>query len=154
MSRSSYVLMGVALVLVIILAATVSYDVLLALVGIIIGGAITFAASRYYYQRASDDLRKEAEQLRRKTEDAAGRLARETKVVRHYINALITYLEAAGVISVVRNEEGVPIETTIISLSGASLGVSGLAATIKVDDPPEGEGGEDAPDRGTAPEQP
>jgi hypothetical protein len=99
--------------------------------GIVVGGIISTAISYYFAQKASKELREEADALRRETED-----------VRHYINALITYLEAAGAISVVRDENGRPIETTIIRLSAAELGASGRAATIKVDDPPEGEGPE------------
>ena len=51
-------------------------------------------------------------------------------------------LEAAGEISVVRDEEGRPIETQIIRLSAASLGASGLSATVNISeaDPSEGEG--------------
>jgi hypothetical protein len=96
---------------------------------IALGGLISAVISWIFARRASKELRAEAAALRRETED-----------VRHYINALITYLEAAGVISVVRDENGRPIETTIIGLSPAELGARGLPATIKVDDPPEGEG--------------
>jgi acyl-CoA synthetase (AMP-forming)/AMP-acid ligase II len=42
-------------------------DFLLALVGILIGGAIAALVSRYYYQRASEDLREAAERLRQHT---------------------------------------------------------------------------------------
>jgi gas vesicle protein len=103
--------------------------------GIVFGGLISAAISYIFARKASKELRAEAYALRRETED-----------VRHYINALITYLEAAGATSVVRDEEGRPIETRISHLSEAVLGVSGLPATIKVDDPPEGEGNEAAPE--------
>jgi hypothetical protein len=94
--------------------------------------------SYYFARKASEELREEADKLRE-----------ETKDVSHYINALISYLEAAGAISVVRDEAGRPIETRIIRLSGAVLGVSGLSATVTVEeaDAPEGH----APDDEEAP---
>jgi hypothetical protein len=97
--------------------------------GIVFGGIISAVISYIFAREASKELREEADALRRESED-----------VRHYINALITYLEAAGAISVVRDENDRPIETTIIELSRADLGARGWRATIKVDDPPEGEG--------------
>jgi hypothetical protein len=100
---------------------TLSYE---AVLGVLLGAAISAGLSWYFYQQASDDLRKEAERLR------------------HYTDALITYLEAAGAIHPVpRDEAGNPIRTGIIRLSAASLGVSGVAAEITVDEdkPPEGE---------------
>jgi hypothetical protein len=104
--------------------------------GIVVGGIISAVISYIFAQQASKELREEADGLRRETED-----------VRHYINALITYLEAAGEISVVRNEAGRPIETQIIRLSAGAVGVSGLSATVTVEekDSPEGVGSEAAP---------
>jgi hypothetical protein len=102
--------------------------------GIVFGGIISAAISYYFARKSTQELRAVADGLRRETED-----------VRHYINALITYLEAAGAISVVRDESERPIETRITRMSVATLGASGLPATVKVDDPPEGEGGEAAP---------
>jgi gas vesicle protein len=98
--------------------------------GIVFGGLISAAISYIFARKASKELREEADALRRETED-----------VRHYINALICYLEAAGAISVVRDEEGRPIETTIIHASAAALTVSGMSAraTVEEGDPPEGE---------------
>lgn len=100
----------------------------------VLGAIISAVISYVFARKASRELREEADALRRETED-----------VRHYINALITYLEAAGIISVVRDEAGRPIETQIIKASAAVLGASGLSATISVDDPPEGESSEAAP---------
>jgi len=100
----------------------------------VLGAIISAVISYVFARRASKELREEADALRRETED-----------VRHYINTLITYLEAVGIISVVRDEAGRPIETQIIKASAAVLGASGLSATISVDDPPEGESSEAAP---------
>ena len=55
--------------------------------GIIIGGLITFFVSRHYYQRASEELRSEAEKLRTEVDRA-----------RKHTKALITYLEGSRVI--------------------------------------------------------
>jgi hypothetical protein len=44
-----------------------------------------------------------------------------------------------------RDKAGNPIPTEISRLSAGALGVSGLPATVKVDDPPEGERSEAAP---------
>jgi uncharacterized membrane protein YdjX (TVP38/TMEM64 family) len=48
------------------------------LVGIVVGGLVAY----YFFRQASKELQAEAETLRRETEDA-----------RHYVNALISYLE-------------------------------------------------------------
>jgi hypothetical protein len=102
------------------------------LVSIIIGGLITGLVSRYYYHRASRDMVQEAERLRRETKT----VRQETEDVRHYINALISYLEAANVITVRRDEHGRPIEVKIIKLEGtiSSTGTFG-EAEIEVKQP-------------------
>jgi hypothetical protein len=134
MSRKELAWIGVAALCLFGLGArTLSYE---ALGGVLLGAAISAGLSWYFYQQASDDLRKEAERLRRETED-----------VRDYTDALITYLDAAGAIHPVsRDKAGKPIRTEIIQLSAAELGARGRAAKIKVDDPPEGEGTEAAPE--------
>jgi len=137
MSHKDLALIGVALLCLIAwLAVRLSpYGVLLSLIGVLLGAAISAGFSWYFYQQASDDLRKEAEQLRR-----------ETKDVQHYTDALITYLDAAGAIHPVpRDKAGKPIPTPISKLAHAELGVSGLPATVKVDDPPEEERSEAVP---------
>lgn len=52
--------------------------------------------------------------------------------MRHYIDALISYLEAAGAIRVVRDEDGRPIETQIIRLSGVMEGGAPWGADLEV----------------------
>jgi hypothetical protein len=66
-------------------------------------------------------------------------MRRETGDARHYVNALISYLEAAGQIEVVRDEDGRPIQTKIIRLSGTMSGEMGMFGTLTVgrDEPPE-----------------
>jgi hypothetical protein len=87
------------------------------LVGIVVGGLIAY----YFSRQASKELRAEAETMRRETEDA-----------RHYVNTLISYLEAAGQIEVVRDEDGRPIQTKIIRLSGTMGGEMGVFGTLTV----------------------
>jgi len=100
-------------------------------VGVVVGGIISAAISYYFARKASKELRKEA-----------GGLLRETEDVRHYVNALISYLEAAGTIEVVRDQAGRPIEIRIIKASAAMSGTGGMSATPTVvhHEQPEGEG--------------
>src|SRR5687767_2489067 len=103
MGRKDLVLIGVAaLCLFGFGVRTLSYE---AVFGVLLGAAISAGLSWYFYRQASDDLRKEAERLRRKTEE-----------VKVYADALITYLQAAGAIHhhVPRDEAGKPIPTEII----------------------------------------
>jgi hypothetical protein len=78
-------------------------EFLYAVVGVVLGGLIAY----YYSSQASKELRREANALRRETEEA-----------RHYINALISYLEAAGQISVRRDADGRPIQVQILRGGG------------------------------------
>jgi hypothetical protein len=96
----------------------------------VLGGIISAGISYIFAQKASKELREEADALRRETED-----------VRHYINALISYLEAAGSIEVRRNEAGRPIEVRIIYLSGTISGGGSMSGnpTVGEGDQPEGE---------------
>jgi hypothetical protein len=92
-------------------------------VGIVVGGLVAY----YFFRRASKELQAEAETLRRETEDA-----------RHYVNALISYLEAAGQIEVVRDEDGRPIQTRIIRLESiASEEEEIWSPPVTHDEPPE-----------------
>jgi hypothetical protein len=137
MSGKDLALIGVAALCLIVLGVlTLSYE---ALGGVLLGAAISAGLSWHFYRQASDDLRNEAERLRRKTEEVAERLARKTEEVKVYADALLTYLQAAGVIHhhVPRDEAGNPILPTIISMSAAEIGASGQAATVK--------GGQDKP---------
>jgi hypothetical protein len=93
--------------------------------GLVFGGIVSAVISYYFSRKVSKELRAEADALRRETED-----------VRHYLNALITYLEAAGMIQVRRDENGRPIETWIIRLSAAMSGVSGVSATPTLQERP------------------
>jgi hypothetical protein len=80
-------------------------EFLYAVAGIALGGLIAY----YFSRQASKELQAETDALRRETEDA-----------RHFVNALISYLEAAGQIEVVRDEAGRPIQTKIVRLKGVA----------------------------------
>ena len=101
--------------------------------GILLGGLVTLRVAAYYSRQGSEELRTAANKLRQETED-----------IRHYINALISYLEAAGAIRVVRDENGRPIKTQIIRVSGVIEGKSGAVATptVRQGDPPADQGEE------------
>ena len=92
------------------------------LVGIVVGGLVAY----YFSRQASKELQAEAETLRRETEDA-----------RHYVNALISYLEAAGQIEVVRSEDGRPIQTRIIRLEGIASEEEVWSSAVTQDEPLE-----------------
>jgi hypothetical protein len=123
MRRKDLALIGVAALCLIGLGVrTLSYE---ALGGVLLGAAISAGLSWYFYQQSSEDLRNQAERLRR------------------YNDALISYLVAAGLIhpNVPRDEAGDPIPTTTIGMALAELRSSGEAAKVTVDEnkPPEGE---------------
>ena len=73
------------------------------MVGVVLGGLI----SLYFARRASQELRREADALRRETEEA-----------RRYVNAPISYLEAAAQITVRRDEAGRPVQVQILRGGG------------------------------------
>ena len=85
-------------------------------VGAFLGGLISWLITWWYSRQGSEELRREAED------------------VRHYVNALISYLEGAGVIRVVRDDNDRPIETKIIRISGISGGEGGMSVGLSVGD--------------------
>jgi uncharacterized membrane protein YccC len=126
MSGKDLALIGVAtLCLIAWLAVRVlPYGVWLSLIGVLIGAAISAVLSWYFYQQSSEDLRNEAERLRR------------------YNDALTSYLYAAGVIQPgPRDKAGDPIPTVTTEMRAASLEARGETAEVAVDEdkPPEGE---------------
>jgi hypothetical protein len=105
-------------------------ELLYAIAGIVFGGLIAL----YFSRRASEELRREADTLRRETEDA-----------RHYVNALISYLEAAGQITVRRDEEGRPLEVRILRASGTASGRASSHAVPTLTYPEEDQDRTDTP---------
>jgi hypothetical protein len=83
-------------------------EFLYAVAGVVLGGLIAY----YYSSQASKELRREVDTLRRETEEA-----------RHYVNALISYLEAAGQIIVSRDADGRPLQVQILRGGGLSSSV-------------------------------
>jgi uncharacterized membrane protein YccC len=63
----AWVVVAAGLCLTFLAPRLLPYDVFLALVGVLIGAAISGAISWHIYQRSSDELRQEAEKLRRLT---------------------------------------------------------------------------------------
>jgi hypothetical protein len=92
-------------------------ELLYVVAGVMLGGLIAY----YFFRRASSEVQAEADALRRETENA-----------RHYFNGLISYLENAGQIEVVRDEDGRPIQTKIDSEEEA-----GRLTTATRHQPPE-----------------
>jgi hypothetical protein len=66
------------------------------LIAIAVGGLITFLVTRWYYERASGDLEREASELK------------------NYTVMLINYLDDAGVIEVERDARGDPVRVRVI----------------------------------------
>src|SRR5687767_6926926 len=92
-----------------------TYGVLLSLFGVLLGAAISAGLSWYFYQQSSEDLRNEAERLRR------------------YNEALMSYLDAAGVIQPgPRDKAGDPIPTVTTKMGAASLEARGESAEVTV----------------------
>ena len=70
--------------------------IILTLISIAVGGFVTFLVTRWYYERASGDLEREAGELK------------------DYTVMLINYLDDAGVIEVERDAQGNPIRVRVI----------------------------------------
>ena len=66
----------------------------------LVEGAIVLVVSRFYHKKASEDLRQEAESIRRLVED----VQRDTQAIRHYAYGLVAYLEEAGLIKPRRDQ--------------------------------------------------
>ena len=70
--------------------------IILSVISIAVGGLITFFVTRWYYERASGDLEREAGELK------------------DYTVMLINYLDEAGVIEVERDAQGNPVRVRVI----------------------------------------
>jgi len=64
----AWVVVAAGLCLTFLASRLLPYDVFLALIGVLIGAAISGVISWYIYQRSSDELRQEAEKQRQQTE--------------------------------------------------------------------------------------
>jgi type II secretory pathway component PulJ len=80
-----------------------SLTIVTALLSMLVGGAITWLVSRSYYLRASEDLTKEANNLR------------------HLTELMLRGMEAAGWVKYNRNAEGKPVGI-IFEDSGGAIG--------------------------------
>jgi hypothetical protein len=70
--------------------------IILTLISIAVGSLVTFLVTRWYYDRASGDLEREANELK------------------DYTVMLVNYLDDAGVIEVERDAQGNPIRVRVI----------------------------------------
>ena len=70
--------------------------IIVTLISIAVGGFIAFLVTRWYYDRASEDLEREANELK------------------DYAVMLVNYLDDAGVIEVERDAQGNPIRVRVI----------------------------------------
>ncbi len=92
-------------------------------VGVLAGGAITFAVSRRYYRKASEDLRQEAGDLRQETTE----IRKRSEELQRYVLLLIDLLDDAGVVEVNRDPQtGEPLTVRLIPIthSTTSKGVA------------------------------
>ncbi len=78
-------------------------SVLLSIVGVLVGGIITWLVARAYYEKASGDLDRAAEDLRQETKRVRGRLL-----------DLFAALDEAGLIEVEWKESGDDIRGVVI----------------------------------------
>lgn len=110
--------------------------------GILAGALVTVAVGQYFHRRASRDLRKEADALRRESEKN-----------RYYTDALISNLEAGGVIEVRRDSQGHPIKIQLLKSRDpqhrAAIEIGGGGTLGEQEDPPSGK--EDKPSSESAP---
>jgi len=90
-----------------------SIEILSNVIGLIIGGGITWYCSYRYYKRAGDELRHEAKELKR------------------LADLTLHALENAELVKLKRNDKGV-IEGLLISLSGPISAKSSLSGTATV----------------------
>jgi hypothetical protein len=81
--------------------------IILVLISIAVGALITFLIARWYYDRATGDLEREAGELK------------------DYTVMLLNYLDDAGVIEVERDAQGSPVRVKVIKRElTESIGVS------------------------------
>jgi hypothetical protein len=94
-------------------------------VGVLAGGAITFAVSRRYYRKASEDLRQEAGDLRQETTE----IRRRSEELLRYVRLLIDLLEDAGVIAVERDPRtGEPLTVRVLRITHPTATAKGVAS--------------------------
>ena len=88
--------------------------IVLTLIAVAVGGFITFLVTRRYYDRASGDLEREANELK------------------DYTIMLVNYLDDAGVIAVERDEHSNPIRVRVIKREVADSVDDGDNAEVKL----------------------
>jgi hypothetical protein len=87
--------------------------IILTVISIGVGGVVTFLLTRWHYERASEDLEREASELR------------------DYTVTLINYLDDARMIDVERDAHGNPVRVRVIKRDvSESVGISDSIDTI------------------------
>jgi hypothetical protein len=86
--------------------------IIVTVISIAVGGVVTFFVTRWYYERASRDLEREASELR------------------DYTVTLINYLDDARMIDVERDAHGKPVRVRVINREVSDpVGISDSADT-------------------------
>jgi hypothetical protein len=81
--------------------------ILLTLFSIAVGGVVTFLVARWYYERATEDLEREASELK------------------DYTVMLVNYLDDARMVDVERDAHGDPVRVRVIKREASdSVGIS------------------------------
>jgi hypothetical protein len=78
--------------------------IILTLFSIAVGGVVTFLVARWYYERATGNLEREASELK------------------DYTVMLVDYLDDAGMIDVERDEHGDPVRVRVIKRESSDSG--------------------------------
>jgi hypothetical protein len=78
--------------------------IILTLFSIAVGGVVTFLVARWYYERATGNLEREASELK------------------DYTVMLVDYLDDAGMIDVERDEHGDPVRVRAIKRESSDSG--------------------------------
>lgn len=127
---SLWLIVGTALTLVIAVDPPFGFGSLRIVASLVAGALLTLLVSRYYYRRASEELRSEAAVLRS-----------ETAELRHHMRLLMRALQNEGAVEFTW-KEGKP-DAHVVRISAASGGVADMSSNPTVG----GEGNEDADQR-------
>ncbi|MGD0886162.1 MAG: hypothetical protein ABSA46_15055 [Thermodesulfovibrionales bacterium] len=108
------------------------WQVFSVMVGVILGGLITWGVSRYYYQKGSADLGKAASHLSTQTDKLFSKtkeLEGETKVIHNLNTITLNGMSNAGLADLYRDKDG-----NIIGLNGTAR-LTGWYRRLRSDPP-------------------
>ena len=106
-----------------------SGSIVLTVVSLLIGGVIgaltSYFISRWYYRKASEDMRRELGALRQETTE----LRSSSSDTLRYLLSLIDYLDSAGVVEVKRNPQtGEPLAVRSVPITHPTATAKGVAS--------------------------